>query len=315
MSKCLYCYKELKEGEKDFHAKCAMKIFGQSTAPNLPYNRTNLEQLAKIVINSRTTVTGVQEKLSLDLDRTASGEPSRLTIVGALGRYILKPQTEKFMHLPETEDVVMHLADDAHIRTVPHCLIRFNDGELCYLTKRIDRTIDGKKLYMEDFCQLSEQLTEQKYQSSYEHIATLIKHYSESPMLDLVNFWEQVLFAWIVGNADMHLKNFSLYRPQNGKYQLAPTYDQVSTALVMPEDSEELALYLNGFKRNLLRTDFEQVMENSGLDTKVIGRLIEKLISSETLWKQTISNSFLPDSMQETLIQIISQRIARLKQN
>ena len=143
----------------------------------------------------------------------------------------------------------MHLAEIAKIRVVPHSLIRFEDGELCYITRRIDRTNEGGKLAMEDMCQLSEKLTEQKYKGSYEQIAKLVLRYSSAPKLDLVNFWEQVVFSWITGNADMHLKNFSLYSPQQEVYTLTPAYDMLSTALVMPEDTEELALTLNGKKR------------------------------------------------------------------
>ena len=90
---------------------------------------------------------------------------------------------------------------------VPHTLIRFNDGEMAYLTKRIDRDQNGTKYLMEDLCQISERITLDKYKSSYEKAAKLIKLHSSAPMLDLVNFWEVVVFSWITGNSDMHLKN------------------------------------------------------------------------------------------------------------
>lgn len=99
------------------------------------------------------------------------------------------------------------LAEAAKIAVVPHGLIRFTDGELCYITRRIDRLSDGQKVSMEDMCQLTERLTEYKYKGSYEQIAKAIKKYSSAPQLDLVNFWELVVFSWITGNSDMHLKN------------------------------------------------------------------------------------------------------------
>lgn len=169
--------------------------------------------------------------------------------MGLWGRYILKPQTDVYRALPELEDLTMHMAEAAKIAVVPHSLIRFADGELCYITRRIDRQKDGTKTAMEDMCQLSERLTEYKYKGSYEQIAKLIKKYSATPQLDLVNFWEVVVFSWIVGNSDMHLKNFSLYKTPTG-YSLTPAYDLLSTAIVMPEDKEELALTLNGKKQN-----------------------------------------------------------------
>ncbi len=258
MKRCLCCYKPLHAGEIDYHPQCAKKIFGSPTAPVLPYTRKDINDLAQVIVANSTTVTGVQSKLSIDLQQDNTGEPQRLTIVGLMGRYILKPQTERFERLPEIEDLSMHLAEIAKIPTVPHALIRFVDGELNYITRRIDRTADGQKLLMEDMCQLSGKLTEQKYQGSYELIAKIIEQYSSLPQMDKINYWQQVVFSWIIGNTDMHLKNFSLYSPRTDYYVLSPTYDQVSTKIVMPEDTEEMALSLNGFKKKLLVYDFRE---------------------------------------------------------
>ena len=287
-------------------------MFGKDEAPRLAYTREELDSLARLVVASRTTVTGVQAKLSLDLAHDAEGNPSRLTIVGLMGRYILKPQTEQFERLPELEDLTMHLAELAKIATVPHCLIRFEDGELNYITRRIDRTADGRKLKMEDMCQVAGRLTEQKYQGSYEMIAAAIRKHSTAPVLDLVNFWEQVVFAWIVGNADMHLKNFSLYCPQEGRYQLTPTYDQISTAIAMPEDTEELALSLNGWKKKLMREDFVTAMLNSGMKEKAVRNVFQKFIKSEEVWFACIDESFVTEEMKSRYKALIRTRLAVL---
>lgn len=296
MCKCLYCYKPLAEGERDYHKACARKIFESTTVPHLPYTRANIKELAREIVTASTTVTGVQAKLSLDIARGSKNEPQRFTIVGLWGRFILKPQTEFYPHLPELEDVTMHMAEVVGIKTVPHSLIRFADGELCYLTRRIDRTKEGGKIAMEDMCQLSARLTEDKYKGSYERIAKLIKEYSAVPMLDVVNFWQVVIFSWLVGNADMHLKNFSLYKPITA-YSLSPAYDLLSTALVMPEDTEELALTLNGKKRKFNREDFETAMSASGMDNKVIANLFLRFEKSIPKWSEVIDASFLPDEM------------------
>ena len=167
MARCLYCYKELNKGEKDFHKACSKKMFGTQSVPELPYTHENLTDLAKQVIRSQTTLTGVQAKLSLDINKGSKNETNCFTIVGLWGRYILKPQTDRFAHLPELEDLTMHLAELAKIQVVPHSLIRFADRELCYITRRINRTAKGDKLPMEDMCQLTERLTEHKYKGSY----------------------------------------------------------------------------------------------------------------------------------------------------
>lgn len=298
MNKCLYCYKPLAKGEADYHKACARKIFESATVPVLPYTRANIKELAREIVSASTTVTGVQAKLSLDISRSHAGEHQRFTIVGLWGRYILKPQTDRFANLPENEDLTMHMAEAVGIKTVPHSLIRFADGELCYITRRIDRTKKGAKIAMEDMCQLSERLTEDKYKGSYERIAKLIRKHSSAPLLDVINFWEVVLFSWLTGNADMHLKNFSLFRPSDD-YMLTPAYDLLSTALAMPEDEEELALTLNGKKKRIKRDDFEKAMRDSGMDEKAITNLFNRFLKAVPKWHGLIEDSFLPPDLRE----------------
>ncbi|EIW93571.1 HipA-like C-terminal domain protein [Porphyromonas gingivalis W50] len=256
-------------------------------------------------------MTGVQPKLSLDFDQM-SNSPKRFTIVGLWGRFILKPQTERYSHLPELEDVSMHLAEIAKIETVPHGLMRFSDGELCYITRRIDRTGQGEKLPMEDMCQLSERLTEYKYKGSHEQVAKLISKYSSVPKLDLVKYWEQVLFSWLIGNADMHLKNYSLYAPEGNEYQLTPAYDLLSTALVIPEDTEELALTLCGKKRKLTRQHFLEAMTASGLDEKVCDNIFARFQHILPEWEACIRQSFLPTEMQRQYIEFILLKFSQI---
>ncbi len=313
MRRCLYCYGQLREGEVDFHQRCSRKMFSKSSAPILPYTRGDIEELAQRVIRSQTTLTGVQSKLSLSVNKGARNEPERFTIVGLWGDYILKPQSDRSPYLPEVEDLTMHLGSIAGIACVDHSLIRFSDGELCYITKRIDRTPSGEKLPMEDMCQLSERLTEHKYKGSYERVAKIIAEYATATRLDVVNFWEQVIFSWITGNADMHLKNFSLYSPQKGLYKLTPAYDMISTALVTPEDSEELALNLNGKKRRIRRSDFEVAMRLSSIDERTIAKSIDKFIKIAPKWYDFIELSYLPPEMKGKYKEIIARKINLLR--
>lgn len=308
--RCLCCYRELMTGQKDYHPACAKKMFGTNEVPSMPYDHTQIRQIAKTVIRTRTAVPGVQAKLSMDIQKV-EGEIERFTIVGLQGRYILKPQTDKYAELPENEDLTMHLAEQAGISVVPHCLARFADGRLVYLTRRIDRTKKNEKIVMEDLCQLSEQLTEKKYRGSYEKISKVIKQYSAAPMLDVVNFWQVVLFSWIVGNSDMHLKNFSLYVPQ-GEYILSPAYDMLNTLIVMPEDKEELALNLNGKKSKITWHDFTQAMTGSGVPEKVQETMRTQFMKVQTKWEETIRSSFLSEEMQNRYIFMINERLCRL---
>ena len=301
----------MNDGEVDYHPGCARKIFESTVVPDLPYTRDNIKELAREIVTASTTVTGVQPKLSLDIARGGKDEPLRFTIVGLWGRFILKPQTDRFVNLPENEDLTMHLAEIAGIRTVPHSLIRFADGELCYITRRVDRTKKGDKIAMEDMCQLSERLTEDKYKGSYERIAKLIKKHSSAPILDVINFWEIVVFSWLTGNADMHLKNFSLFKP-TANYMLTPAYDLLSTSIVMPEDDEELALTLNGKKKKIKREDFENAMSDSGMDEKSIANLFKKFERAYPKWIEMIAQSFLPEEQQGLYREQIERMSAKL---
>ena len=303
----------MKVGQVDYHPACARKLFGSKQAPTLPYVRSEIGDLAKQVVRSQTTLTGVQAKLSLDINHGGKNEPARFTIVGLWGKYILKPQTDRYRQLPEIEDLTMHLAEVAKIAVVPHGLIRFTDGEICYITRRIDRMEDGSKVPMEDMCQLSERLTEYKYKGSYEQIAKLIKKYSAFSQLDLVNFWEVVIFSWITGNADMHLKNFSLYNNHKMGYALTPAYDLLSTKIVMPEDTEELALTLNGKKRKIQKSDFVKVMKASGLNDKVIENIAKKFRRSIVKWLNLINVSFLSERMKKEYKKLILSRVLALR--
>ena len=309
MSRCLYCYKELAEGEVDFHKGCAKKFFGMQQAPELPYSLNDLDALAAQVIKAQTTLTGVQAKLSLHLDRHEGTR--RLTIVGLWGDYIFKPQTQTYKNLPENEDLTMHLAEIAKIKVVPHTLIRLNDGTLGYLTKRIDRTSDGGKIPMEDMCQLTERQTEYKYKSSYEQIAKTIAKYSYAPLLDLTDFYEQVFFSWLVGNNDMHLKNFSLYAPK-GKWFLTPAYDLLNVSMVNPKDTEELALTLNGRKKRIKKSDFISAMTLSGISPKVFDNMLEKFRKLLPKFYDMIDISFLDDESKEAYKQGITSRLERM---
>lgn len=308
---CLYCHSPLKDGEVDFHRRCSRKFFGTARPPELPYHSNELNKLAQEVIRSQTTVTGVQPKLSLDFDQK-SHAPKRLTIVGLWGRFILKPQTEAYPHLPELEDVTMHLAELSRIETVPHALIRFADGVLGYITSRIDRSSEGRKIAMEDMCQLTERLTEDKYKSSHERVAKTIEQYSSTPNLDLVKYWQQVIFSWIVGNADMHLKNYSLYAPDDKNYVLTPAYDLLSTALVLPEDNEELALTVCGKKRKLRSEHFVAAMRQSGLNEKVCHNIFNRFHATKQAWEQCIQNCFLPSEMKEQFSALIASRLTQI---
>lgn len=311
--RCLYCYQLLADSEVDFHALCSKKFFTTTTPPEFPYDDDQMRELALRVIQSQIAVTGVQPKLSLNLTKGGkSADPKRFTIVGMWGNYILKPPTAEYPQMPEVEDLTMHLAEIAKIKTVPHTLIRLKSGQVAYITKRIDRQ-NGKAIHMEDMCQLTEKQTEHKYHASYEQIAKAIQKYSTNRGLDMVNFAEIVLFSYLTGNADMHLKNFSLIMNSLNEPALSPAYDMLSTVLVNPKDDEELALTLNGKKKKLTRKDFETAFSTMKLDAKQQSNIFSKMEKSKEKWKAFIQISFLTTDFKEKFIQLIDERFRKLE--
>lgn len=310
--RCLYCYKVLTGGETDFHPACSRRMWHSAEPPVLPYTESQMEVLALQVVRSHIAVTGVQPKLPLDFEKPKTGaQPQRFTIVGLWGAYILKPPVAPYPGLPEVEDLTMHLASLAKIATVPHSLIRLQSGNLAYITRRIDR-VKGTKLHMEDMCQLTGKLTEDKYRGSYEQIGKAILKYSANPGLDLVNFFEQVVFSFLTGNADMHLKNFSLINGPGIGYTLAPAYDMVATALVNPADREELALTLSGKKSRIAQQDFTKAFETLKLPPATGRNIFNKLSRAIPAWLSFIDNSFLTEEYKHAFKQLILQKRAQL---
>lgn len=314
MSKCLYCYQELDPGQVDFHPACARKVFGMNEAPRMPYTRDNMSELARQVIRTSASVTGVQAKMSLDVDRGGKNEPARFTVVGLWGKYIFKPQSPRYRNLPELEDLTMKMADAAGIRTAPHSLIRLADGEIGYITSRMDRDGKGNKISMLDMCQLTNRLTEHKYFGTYSQLANTIKKYSSAPMLDVQRFWEVVLFSWITGNSDMHCKNFSLLDTGGREYVLAPAYDLLAVLLADPTDTEEMAISftVGGKKSGFDRHTFLDSMTASGIPLAVAERLINTMTAHAPQWENLIEQSFLPEDLKTAYLHLLANRLERL---
>ena len=293
MKQCWFCYQD--SGNEEYHEKCSKKFFGTTIPPKLELDNQLLKDLADQTINKRIAITGVQPKLSVTFEKT--GENNRLTIVGLWGEYILKPQHERFPMMPETEDLTMHLASLFRIQVCEHTLLRASDGNLVYLAKRFDR-MKGKKVHMEDFCQLSEFLTESKYKGSYEKIGKLILKYCTNTGLDALNYFELVLFSYLTGNNDMHLKKFAVLYQDSG-INFSPAFDLLNVNLINPADDEELALTLNGKKKRLKLKDFTILGHSLQIPERAIENSFKKFASGNQEVNLFISSSFLSQELKE----------------
>lgn len=310
--KCLYCYKEILE-DGDFHPQCSSHFFGSPQPPILDYTFDEMAELAKQVIESSIAIPGVQPKLSLSFINNIleDGGNGRLTILEALGgTYILKPQNKTFPQMPENEHLTMRLAELCGILVVPSSLIRLKSGELSYITKRIDRKETGEKIHMLDMFQILEAYD--KYKNSLEKVSKAVEEHSSNTLLDLLRLFEVIIFSYITGNNDMHLKNFSLIL-NNEEWSLSPAYDLLNVQLHLPEDKEEMALTINGKKRKLSKSDFISLGLKFKLTKKQILNTFNRFIKAEKKMKQEILKSFLSNENQTRYIELLENRLLLLK--
>ncbi len=315
---CLCCGKPLSANEFDagWHKRCIKRFFGENSLPAVHLEQEVFEQLALEATTRGVTVPGVQKKLSLHL--FSDGQQPRLTVVDYPSGYILKPQEPLYETLPEAEHLVMSMADLVGIQTVQHALIRTQD-EYAYITKRVDRKINAsgtaRKYAMEDFCQIGQRLTRNKYRGSYEKCARIIQRHSCRSRLDMTEFFLRIVFCYAIGNSDMHLKNFSLLEkePRSGEYILSPAYDLLPVNCLMPEDEEEMVLALNGKKMHLRKKDFYQLAKSCSISERVAQRLIYQIVKREDEMHQLCQDSLLSSSLKDSLHELMHMRISVLR--
>lgn len=316
MQKCLACYQQLEDPKTEYHERCSQRIFHSKVPPQLDYTLNQIHELAKNVIQKRVAIPGVQPKLSLTFEN-ANSQERRLTIVGLWdGLYILKPPNDEYPELPQNEDVTMHMAKLAGIKTAEHSLIRFRSGELAYFSTRFDRRLRRKqmiKIHQEDLCQLTGLLTENKYNSSLEKVATAVKKYTTHKGLALLELFKVTTFSFLVGNSDMHLKNYSLVYRNEGIVELSPAYDLLATKLVVPQDTEEMALTMRGKKGRLTRKDFFDFADYCSISSKACDNVFKGLEERLSSFKKLISTSFLSDEMAQKYLELINERAERLE--
>ena len=317
--RCLCCGKEIlpesssEEKKNMWHGRCVRRFFGTKALPAIDITKKELDELVNETVNRGLTVTGVQKKLSLHLSVDVK---NKLTVVNYPTGFILKPQTEEYDSLPEFEALGMRLAEIAGIKTVPYALIRLHD-EYAYITRRIDREIikdRTMRFAMEDFCQLSYRLTQDKYKGSYEQCGRIVDKYSDAAGFDMTELYLRIVFSFLMGNSDMHLKNFSLREtePGNRRFQLSNAYDMLPVNVIMPEDKEQMALTINGKKRNIHKKEFKILAEVCDIPANAAEKMIEKLCVLENKMLSLVDESYLPQAQRDELKTLIRDRVAIL---
>lgn len=280
-ARCLVCSEPLQSGR--YHSKCAKALFGVVTPPNLSFSQKDVEGWGRKLVQSRLAVAGVQQKISLGLKKSEDAE-HRITVLGVLGgTHILKPPAPAYPEMPELEHLTMRLAQKAGIVTASCGLIPMVDGSLAYIVRRFDRFGKNGKLAVEDLCQLSELATQDKYKSSCEKAGKIIRRFSHNPGADALRFFELVLASFLLGNSDMHLKNYSLWESKTGIVGLSPAYDLLATQLLL-NDAEESALTINGKKSKLRLDNFLALGRVLLIPEKALQTAIERQVAMRETW-------------------------------
>lgn len=301
MSRCLFCGEELTNSSiNGWHNRCILKMFCSIDEFN-ELNSIDFTNLLNKTLEDGDVVPGVQCKLSYA--NTPYTHISKLN-----DSYILKFNSEELPNIAEAEHLVMSLADIFKINTAMHGLVRINE-KYVYVTKRFDRK-NKEKIHMEDFCQLSNKISAFKYESSCEQLFKIINRYSSQIQLDSVNLYKRIIFSFLTGNSDMHLKNYSLIEEINKRY-LSAAYDLLPVNLIFKKDKDETALTINEKKRNLRKKDFLILATKAGLKQSIAIKIINNLCDYNK-YEQKINESFLPDSLKEEFKLLIKERINRI---
>lgn len=305
MSSCPICLGDL-AADETYHSACIESLFGTSVLPAFEIDLARLYALAASKMAGKMSISGAQEKVSL----TLSSDRRTLEVSATGGRYILKPETSRFSSVPQNEHVTMCMAKLVSIETPPFGLFRQTGGEAPYIIKRFDRSDDGTKLQVEDFCQLAEKRVRDKYDGSAELCVKLLRKYATEPLIEIQKLYRLILFSWWMANGDMHLKNFSLLTTSDGIRRLSPAYDLVCTRLVIPDDT--LAMPVGGRDKRFTRRKWLEFAEYCQIPEKAAKRLIASQVEALEPALQLITASFLPDQMQEQYAAIIRENSAAL---
>jgi serine/threonine-protein kinase HipA len=308
MSLCPITYTACGESR---YSEAGLKLLGTGlrTLKDLEYTA---EEQRKEAFNraAKMSIQGVQPKLSAIL----SIKDGKFILVDKGGRYILKPQHQIYTQLPENEDLTMKLANEIGLDVPVHGLLWSKDNTLTYFIKRFDRKGQNDKVPVEDFAQLAGLIRDTKYDYSMEKIIKLIDDYCTFPAIEKVKLFKLIIFNYLIGNEDSHLKNFSIITVDN-QVRLSPCYDLVNSTIILKKQDEEIALPLKGKKKYFTRNIFVDYfgIERCELTEKSIEKVQETISLAIPKWKTLIDISFLSKDMKSKYLDLLDGRLTTLK--
>ena len=302
MANCLCCQGPL-EGEARHHPRCLKKLFGATWAPTIPFRVADMPSLVEEA-KGHVSISGVQMKALVRLNH----EKRELESVSTGGTHILKPEPDRFPEIPQNENLCMNIAESLNMRVPAHGLLPMADGKLCYIVKRFDRAEDGAKIPTETMFQILG--STDKYKGSLEQIGRALRAHTVNVGLDTVNFFERVLLCFLIGNGDMHMKNWALLG-QGMNIGLAPVYDFVSSRLYI-KGEEDSALTIHAQHNKLTRSDFEALATSLTIDPKAARHVFDKLHRAQDNIRFMVVQSELRNDLRQDLLGIISARYKRI---
>jgi serine/threonine-protein kinase HipA len=320
------CHSCLGQSVKIYCPKCRKELFDGKKVSGLLFDKQAFYQKRKEYAK-RISISGVQDKLSLVFD-----ENNILTPTDIEGHYILKPspseeQVDNSHDICANEHLSMQISKQIfNIPTASSALIPFSTGELAYITKRFDYAKDGQKLDQEDFAAVLEHTSDKqgrnyKYESSYESCAKAVQKYIPASMPALEDFYKRIVVNYLIGNADAHLKNFSLYRAEGRKDRsLAPNYDLLYTRYHIHNEEGYMGLALfedeeNGTTKAFeamgyyTLEDFELFADKIGIKPKRLENIFELILSSTPRVIKMIEDSFLSEKGKEAYKKNYEERL------
>ncbi|MBL9023905.1 MAG: HipA domain-containing protein [Myxococcales bacterium] len=301
---CLACLRPSEAGHGGYHRACLRALFETDVVPAIDIELAKLHTVG-LAMAGKTSLSGVQRKVSLGL----STERTTLQVSIAPGRFILKPRAETFAELPENELTTMRLAAEVGLEVPPCALVTLKDGSTAYIVRRFDRAADHK-VHQEDFCQLAQKSPKEKYDGSAELCVRVVRRYASEPGIEMLKLYRQLVFAWWTGNGDMHLKNLSMLRDDDGLIRMTPAYDLISTRLHIPED--DLALPIGGKRGGVTRRTWRELADYAGIPRKAADRVLEDIAGRKDACTALIDRSPLSPPLREAYRALLEDRTAAL---
>jgi serine/threonine-protein kinase HipA len=311
MNYCPITYEEI-DTSKETYSRRGLRLLSPQLKNLNPLEYSAAEQRMEAISRAgKMSIQGVQTKLSARLDI----KKQCFDIVDQYGQYILKPPSEYYPELPENEALTMSLAATIDIEVPVHGLVYSKDSSMTYFIKRFDRIKHKKKCSVEDFAQLSQRGRDTKYSSSMEKVAEIVANsgFCSFPKIESLKLFKLTVFNFLIGNEDMHLKNFSLVT-RDQHITLSPAYDLLNTTIAQKNTKEEFALPLNGKKNNIKRNDLIDhfAINRLHLNSAVISNVLEVIHNALPTWDQLIKRSFLSESMKNKYLDLLDERCNRL---